>query len=122
MTHAPFLDAPLSVFIGLTVIGMGFAAFMIGQAVAATWKPAGHAVAYALLLGLGDRFLTFALFQGKLLSPTGYLIDTAVLVTIALVAFRVNRARRMVSQYPWLYRRDGLFGWRAVSGDGDRRE
>jgi ABC-type uncharacterized transport system permease subunit len=122
MTHVPFLDAPLPVFIGLTVIGMGFAAFMIGQAVAVTWKPAGHAIAYVLLLGMGDRFLTFALFQGKLLSPTGYLVDTAVLVAIALVAFRVNRARRMVSQYPWLYRRAGLFNWRVVGGDGDKRE
>ncbi len=114
MTHAPFLDAPLSVFIGLTVFGMGFAAFMIGQVVATTWKPAWQAVAYALLLGLGDRFLTFALFQGKLLSPTGYLADTAVLVAIALIAYRINLARRMVSQYPWLYRRTGLFSWHTI--------
>ena len=119
MTHVPFLDAPLSVFIGLTVFGMGFAAFMIGQAVAATWKPAGHAVAYVLLLGLGDRFLTFALFQGKLLSPTGYLADTGALVAIALVAYRINLARRMVSQYPWLYRRAGLFNWHTI---GDREK
>lgn len=122
MTHLPVLDAPLSVFIGLTVIGMGFAAVMIGQALALAWKPAWQVSAYGLLLGVGDRFLTFALFQGKLLSLTGYLADTAVLVAIALVAFRINRAHRMVSQYPWLYRRDGLFNWRAVGGDVDNRE
>jgi hypothetical protein len=117
--HVPFLDAPLAVFIGLTVIGMGFAAFMIGQALAATWKPAWHAVAYVLLLGLGDRFLTFALFRGKLLSLTGYIADSAVLIAIALVAYRITRARRMVSQYPWLYRRAGQFGWHTI---GEERE
>ncbi len=122
MTHVPILDAPLPVFIGLTVIGMGFAAVMIGQALALAWKPAWQVVGYGLLLGMGDRFLTFALFQGKLLSFTGYLADTAVLVAIALVAFRINRAYRMVSQYPWLYRRDGLFNWRATGGNINNRE
>ena len=118
MSHWPILDAPLPVFIGLTVIGLGFAAIMIGQALALAWKPAWQVVGYGLLLGVSDRFLTFALFQGKLLSLTGYLADTAVLVVIALVAFRINRAHRMASQYPWLYRRDGLFNWRAVGPDG----
>ena len=119
MTHVPILDAPLAVFVGLTVIGMGFAALTIGQAVAGAWKPAGQAVGYCLLLGLADRFLVFALFQGKLLSLTGYLADTAVLVLIALVGWRMRRARKMVSQYPWLYRRAGPFGWRRVGGDGN---
>ena len=116
MSHVPLLDAPLSVFIGLTVFGMGFAAFMLGQALGRAWKSAGQVVGYVLLLGLGDRFLTFALFQGKLLSLSGYLADTAVLGAIALFAFRVTRAHRMASQYPWLYRRNGLFNWRAIGG------
>ncbi|MSO85150.1 MAG: hypothetical protein EXR02_02955 [Rhodospirillales bacterium] len=114
----PILDTPLPVFIGLTVFGFGLAAFMVGQAVAVAWKSAGLVVGYGLLLGLGDRFLAYALFQGKLFSLTGYLADTAVLVAIALVAFRITWARRMASQYPWLYRRDGLFHWRAVGLDG----
>ena len=118
MSHLPILDAPLPVFIGLTVFGFGLAALMIGQALAVAWKPAWQVVGYGLLLGVGDRFLTYALFQGKLFSLTGYLADTAVLVAIALVAFRINRARRMASQYPWLYRRDGLFHWRAIGPDG----
>ena len=122
MNHVPILDAPLPVFIGLTVFGMGFAAIMIGQALARAWKPAWQVVGYGLLLGLGDRFLTYALFQGKLLSLTGYLADTAVLAAIALVAFRMTRARRMASQYPWLYRPDGLFNWRAIGPDGKNGE
>jgi hypothetical protein len=122
VTHVPFLDAPLPVFIGLTLIGMGFAAVMIGQALAVTWKPAWYAVAYIMLLGLGDRFLTFALFQGKLLSLTGYLADTAVLIVIALISYRINRARRMVGQYPWIYRRAGLFGWQTISNDSSTKK
>jgi hypothetical protein len=35
------------------------------------------------------------------------------------LAFRLTRVRRMVSQYPWIYERDGLLGWRERSG-GER--
>ena len=106
------LGARLSVFFGLTVVVMGFAAYSTGQALANTWKPLWHAVAYVVLLGFADRFLTFALFEGELLSLSGYLIDTAVLVAIAVVGYRLNLARKMVLQYPWLYERSGPFGWR----------
>lgn len=102
----------LGVFIGITCIIAGGAAWMTGQALGETWRPAWQAVAYSLLLGLADRFIIFALFEGELLSLAGYLIDTAVLVTIALAAYRVTRVARMVQQYPWLYERAGIFGWR----------
>ncbi len=97
---------------GMTVVVMGFVAFMTGQALAGTWKPIWQVVLYCLLLGLGDRFLIFSLFQGELLSLSGYLIDSAVLVAISLFAYRLTRARKMVSQYPWIYERAGLLGWR----------
>ena len=57
----------------------------------------------------------FALFGGELLSPTAYVIDTAVLAGIALFAHRLARARKMVAQYPWLYERAGLLDWRDKS-------
>ena len=103
-------------FVGLTLLVMGFAAFMTGQASANTWKPVHHALAYTLLLGCADRFLTFALFDGELLSLTGYLIDTATLMVIALLAYRLTQARKMVTQYPWLYERRGPFQWRPKGG------
>lgn len=106
----------VGVFIGVTVCLMGFAAFMTGHAMAVTWKPAWHAAAYACLLGLADRFLAFALFDGALLSLSAYLIDTAVLLAIALLAFRFGRAGKMVEQYPWLYERAGPFHWRPREG------
>ena len=101
-----------AVTFAITVVLMGGCAFMTGQAVAATWRPLRQGVLYALLLGCGDRFLVFALFQGDLFLPTGYIIDTAWLVAVLLFAFRVTRARQMPSQYPWLYERAGLLSWR----------
>ncbi len=106
------LGTSLPVFIGITVVIMGFAAYMTGQAVANSWQPAWYAVVYCFLLGIADRFLTWGLFAGDGLSVTGYLIDTAVLIAIAMVAFRLTQARRMVEQYPWIYERTGPFSWR----------
>jgi hypothetical protein len=100
------------VFVGVTIVLFGGAAFLMGQALAETWRPFPQALFYCLLLGLGDRFATFALFQGELLSWSGYVVDTLVLMGIASLAHRLTRARKMVSQYPWLYDRVGLFGWR----------
>lgn len=106
------------VYLGLTLCLMGFAAFMTGQATALTWKPSWHAIVYALLLGLADRFLAYALFGGSLLSLSAYLIDTASLMAIALFAWRLGRTRKMVSQYPWLYERAGPLSWRAKTPPG----
>jgi hypothetical protein len=100
------------VFLGLTVILFGGAAFMTGQALAETWRPRWHAIPYAVLLGAGARFLTFALFEGTLLSVSGYVIGTAILLAVCLGAYRVTQVRRMVVQYPWLYERAGMFNWR----------
>lgn len=106
------LGTTLPVFITITVVVIGFAAYMTGQALGNTWQPVGRLIFYCVLLGFADRFLVFALFEGELVSVSGYVIDTAVLIAIALVAYRFNRARRIVSQYPWLYERTGPFTWR----------
>jgi hypothetical protein len=99
------------VYIGVTLVLMGSAAFMTGQAVASTWRPMWQVFSYSFLLGLGARFLIFALFEGKLLSLTGLLADVVVLTLIGLFAYRLTHVSRMVSQYPWLYRRVGFWGY-----------
>lgn len=104
------------VFFTVTVVVMGFAAFMTGQALAGAWKPMWQAVLYCVLLGFGDRFLIFSLFDGELLSLSGYLINSAVLIAISLFAYRLTQARKMASQYPWIYERVGLLGWREKAG------
>ncbi len=108
----PILGAPLGVTLGLTVIFMGGCAFMMGRALAQGWRPVWHTVFYAGLLGLADRFLIYALFQGELLSLSGYLLDTDFFVIVAALTYRITLASRMVAQYPWLYQRHGPFGWR----------
>ena len=108
----------ITVFVGITVILFGAAAFMMGQAIAETWRPAWHNVAYGLLLTLGCRFLTFALFEAPLVSVTGFIASAIVILALAMLAWRLARARWMVTQYPWLYERSGAFAWREKSGTG----
>lgn len=100
------------VSLGVTGMLAGGCAWMMGRAVAETWRPATQVLIYGLLLAAGDRFLIFALFNGPLLSVTGYALDALFIIAMGLVAFRLARVRRMVAQYPWLHERSGLFGWR----------
>lgn len=99
-------------FIGLTCILFGIGSFMTGRAIAITWRPQIQVLPYASLLAAANRFFSFALFGGDLLSPTGFIIDALVLGAIALFSYRITRAYKMVRQYPWAYERDGLFGWK----------
>ena len=86
------IGATLPVFIGLTVVLMGGAGYLMGQALARGWRPIWQVAGYGLLLG--------------------YAIDTAVIVALAMVGYRITLAARMVAQYPWLYRRAGPMNWR----------
>lgn len=106
------LGVSISVYIGLTVFLFGFSAYMTGQVLAMTWRPFWQVIVYTILLGFADRFLTYSLFQGELVSLTGYLWDTATLMLIGLLSFRFNRTTKMVAQYPWLYERTSPFTWR----------
>lgn len=110
------IGAPLSVFIGLTVVLIGGAGWMTGRALARGWKSAWLVLPYGVLLGLVDRFLTWALFHGELMSLSGLVIDSAVILAIGTLAHRFTRARMMVAQYPWLYHRTGLLTWRETRG------
>lgn len=94
-----------------TIIFGGFA-FLMGQALAGTWRPQWQVVPYAVLLAATARFFNYALFDGVLLSPTGFASALAVTLLLGLLAYRITRARKMVSQYPWMYERAGLTGWR----------
>jgi hypothetical protein len=106
------LGSSIPVFIGMTVVLFGGAAWMTGRALAVSWKPLWMALPYGALLGLGARFLTFALFEGEFLSLSGYLSSTAVLVLVTLLAYRLYHVRQMVQQYPWMYERRWLVAWR----------
>jgi hypothetical protein len=106
------LGSSLTVFLGVTVVLFGGAAWMTGRALAVTWKPWWHILPYSALLGLGARFLTYALFAGVLLAVGAYVMTTTVLCLLALLAYRLHYVHQMVRQYPWLYERHGPFAWR----------
>jgi hypothetical protein len=110
------LGTSIGVFVGLTVIIAGGAAMMTGRAQADGWKPAWQVVAACFGLTLGDRFLVYALFEGELLSLSGFLIDFVVLNALALLAYRVTLVRKMVSQYPWRYEQVSMFNYRERPG------
>jgi hypothetical protein len=100
------------VFVGVTLVLAGGAAYLAGHSAAQHWRPRWLVVFYMCLLGLADRFVIYALFDGALLSLSGYLIDTAVLVAIGSLSYQRTRARYMVRQYPWLYEPRGPLSWR----------
>jgi len=102
-------------FFGMTVLLFGLAAWATGQALAQTWRPAWQTVPSALGLAMADRFLLYALFDAELLSPGGWAVAAAILTAVMAASYYRTRARKMVTQYPWLYVRHGPFGWRPKS-------
>lgn len=100
------------VFLGLTIILVGGCAFMMGQAIANTWRPYWQILPYSLILGAANRFLAFALFKEQLLAVLPYLISVAVVWGLATLGYRLTLVDIMVHQYPWLYERSSLLGWR----------
>jgi hypothetical protein len=105
-------ESVLQIALVTGVIGGG-AAFLAGRAIAGTWRPYWHVLAYMAMLGAAVRFVHFALFEGTLLSPASYLADTLYLVVVGSLAWRMTRAAQMATQYYWLYERTGPLTWRA---------
>ena len=112
----PFYDLSLPAWIFVTLVLGGGGAWMTGRAIALTWRPTFQLVVYGLLLAAAVRFIGFALFGGALLNLVGFVIDAAILVAVAVVAYKVVRARQMVAQYPWLYEPAGPFAYRDKTG------
>jgi hypothetical protein len=110
------LGTSFGVFIGLTVIIIGGAAIMTGRALADGWKPPWQVVFACFGLALANRFLVYALFEGELLSLSGFVIDFVVITAMALAAHRLTAVHKMVAQYPWRYERESLWSYRDKPG------
>ena len=102
----------LGVFFLVTVALGGGAAWLAGRASAETWRPARLMIFYCCLVGAAVRFIHFSLFDGTLLSPQFYLIDTAVCIAFGVLGFQAARAAQMVRQYNWINEPDGILRWR----------
>ncbi|MBK8158263.1 MAG: hypothetical protein IPK59_05590 [Rhodospirillaceae bacterium] len=100
------------VFLFLTVCIFGGTAFLMGQAIGETWRPMWQNVPYGILLVIANRYFAAVLFKQPAFDVLEILLDTIVIIGIALVAYRLTQARKMVAQYPWIYERTGVFTWR----------
>ena len=107
-----YQENSFGVFVLVTVVLGGGAAWLAGRAVAATWRPWWQVVIYMLILGAVVRFIHFSLFGGTLLSLHYYAVDSAVCLIAGFFGFRAARAAQMVTQYRWINTPDGPLGWR----------
>jgi hypothetical protein len=105
-------DDGLRVFLVLTVIIGGGAAFLAGRGLARSWKPFERLFFYMALLAAAVRFFHYALFDGSLISFYYYLVTYAVLLAMGSLGFRFMRTTQMVTQYRWLYERTSPLTWR----------
>lgn len=114
-------EGSFGVFLLVTIVMGGGAAWLSGRAIAATWRPWWQIVAYMLVLGAAVRFMHFALFDETLLSLPHYLVDTAVCITFGFFGFRMTRAAQMARQYGFLFARTGPWSWarRAAATPGE---
>ena len=101
----------IGLFLFVTVFMGGGAAWLAGRAIASTWRPWWHVAGYMLILGAAVRFIHFALFEGTLLSPQYYAVDTAVCLIFGFLGYRVTRVAQMATQYGWINVRSGLLAW-----------
>lgn len=99
------------VFLIYTCLIAGGAAWMAGRGLALGWRPYWRVLLYMTLFGMAVRFFNWGLFEGELLSLHFFLVDTAVLILSASLAYRITRATQMATQYRWLYRRTSPFTW-----------
>jgi hypothetical protein len=111
LLHLIFEEDSFGIFVLVTLLLGGGAAYLSGRAIAATWRPWWHVIVYMLILALAVRFLHFALFGGTLLSPHYYAVDLFFCLLFGFLGYRVTRAAQMSTQYGWLYQRTGPLKW-----------
>ena len=105
-------EGSLGIFILVSFVLGGGAAWLAGRAIAATWRTRWQVVAYMLILGAAVRFIHFALFGGTLLSLHYYAVDAAICMAFGFAGFQAARATQMTSQYRWINEPNGPFRWR----------
>ncbi len=90
------------IFLLLTVLLGGAAAFVTGRVIAETWRPFWQLPVYILLIACAVRFFHFALFEEKLLSVRNLVVDVLVLIVAGTAGHWLARGRQMAEQYGWL--------------------
>jgi len=99
-------------FLGITVFLFGAGAFLMGQALAETWRHIGWSLPYGLMLAAANHFLDAALFTRAWGSYAHFILDFIIILLITILSYRLTLARKMVRQYPWIYEQAGPLSWR----------
>ena len=116
------LMARWPVWLAVTLLLGGPAAYASGRALALSWRAFSIGIAYAAILAAVTSFLAYALFGTSVISAfaiaarvsegdivgamalmSGWAVTFAVLTAISFVGWRVTRYRQMRRQYPFLY-------------------
>ena len=97
-------EARLATFLFITIVLGGAAGFLSGRAIAMTWRPRWSLIPAALAVGVGVRFIHFALFNASFVSPHYYAVDTIFIFAAAVAGYRFARQRQMARQYGFLRR------------------
>lgn len=105
-------EGSIGVFLLVTIILGGGAAWLSGRAIAQTWRPIWQVFVYSIALGFAVRFIHYSLFGGTLLSLHYYAVDTAICMIVGYLGFRTARVTQMVTQYRWVNRPAGPLRWR----------
>lgn len=108
-------EGSFGIFLLVSIILGGGAAWLSGRALARVWQSRARLVGYMLLLTFGVRFLHFALFEGHILTVHYYLVDAVVVLIFGLLGYQFQRAEQMSRQYRWIYERTSPFTWRRKS-------
>lgn len=112
-------EAPtISRFLLVTVFLGGGAAWISGRSTSQQWRPWIVLFFSVLGLGIAVRFIHHALFGGTMFSLQYYVVDTTVLLVIGSIGYRLTRTNQMVTQYSWLFEKNGPFNWRPRAPSG----
>jgi Domain of unknown function (DUF6867) len=114
-------ESSIGLFLLVSIVMGGAAAWASGKSIAQTWRPAWMVIPYMLILGMAVRFIHFALFEGTLLSPQFYAVDAVVCLIFGFLGYRATRAAQMTTQYGWINDRAGFLRWRrtaSIPGNG----
>jgi hypothetical protein len=95
-------EASLGTFLFVTVVMGGSAGWLSGRAIAMNWQPRWTLAPAALGVGVGIRFIHYALFGATFVSPQYFAVDTIVVLAAALAGYRLARQRQMARQYGFL--------------------
>ncbi len=105
-------ETSFAVFILVTGLIGGWAAWMTGRSIALSWRSFPLVIAYLLPLAAAVRFIHFALFSSTLLSIHLYIVDYIILLAVAFISFRYYKTQLMVRQYYWIIDKSSPIRWK----------